>query len=199
MAKKTWKDHNGNEIPAQYVPTIDKQKDRVARRILKNAIDVNNRLTKLKDESLAACDELYESMLEEAQVTVRKNSRGGYSITSFDKEIKIEVSIQERVEFDDNITIAQEKINEYLKEKTKDTDHDLVQIVNLAFKTTKGQLDVKRVLSLFQLNIKHKLWNEAMDVLKKSITRNNSRRYMRVWEKNKNGDYQSIDLNFSSL
>jgi uncharacterized protein HemY len=134
-----------------------------------------------------------------AEHKVKKNHKGNYSITSFNKNIKIEITIQERVEFDDLIQVAQEKINEYLEKKTGDIDNDLRQIINLAFKTTKGRMDVKRVLGLFKLNIKNKLWLEAMEILKKSISRNTSKRYMRVWKKDASGEYKTIELNFSSI
>jgi len=195
--KKQWIDHNGNEIPSQYVPKLDKERDRLAQRTLKKALDINKRLTAFKEESIAACDELFENMLKEYKV--KKGGKGNYSISSFDKNIKIEISIQERVEFDDLIQVAQEKINEYIKDRTDGVGYDLQQIINLAFKTTKGRLDTKRVLSLFSLNIKNKIWLEAMDILKKSIHRNVSKRYMRVWQKDANGEYKGVDLNFSSI
>jgi len=197
MATKIWKDHEGNVIPTAYVPKFDKERDRVAQRIVKRAEDLNERLAAFKQESLKVCDELYNKML--ADHKVRKNSKGGFSITSFDKDLKIEVSMQERIEFDDLIQVAQEKINEYLLEKAGEADHDLMQLVNLAFKTTKGRLDAKRVLSLFQLNIKHRIWLEAMDILKKSISRNVSKRYLRIWKKDSSGEYKAVDLNFSSI
>jgi hypothetical protein len=197
MAKTKWIDPTGQEIPAQYVPKLDKMRDRTARRILKKAEDLSERMAAFKEEAVTAADAVYDAMLEENKI--RKNSKGGYTITSFDKTIKIELSIQERIEFDDLIQVAQEKINEFLAEKTGGVDEDLRQIINLAFKTSKGQMDVKRVLSLFKLNIHHKKWLEAMDILKKSITRNITKRYMRVWKKDAAGEYKAVELNFSAL
>ncbi len=197
MAKKIWKDHNGNVIPAAYVPAIDKERDRVAQKVLKQALYINNKLRAFKDESIAMSDAVFEKMMSDNNV--KKTGKGNYSITSFDKTIKIEISMQERVEFDDLIQVAQEKINEYLAEKTGGIDNDLRQIIDLAFKTTKGKMDAKRVLSLFKLNIKNKKWLEAMEILKKSITRNISKRYMRVWKKDVSGQYKAVELNFSAL
>lgn len=197
MTKKQWIDHNGNEVPAQYVPGLDKTKERTADKTLKKAIKLNKALNEFKKETLKECDSLYNKMLSDHDV--KKKGKGNYSITSFDKSIKIEVSMQERIEFDDQIQIAQEKINQYLVVKTGDVDQELQQIINLAFKTSKGRLDAKRVLSLFGLKINHPLWIEAMDILKSSINRNVSKRYLRVWKKDTEGDYKSIELNFSSI
>lgn len=198
-ATKMWIDHNGNEVPPQYVSRHDKERDRLARKVAAEAEKLSEKLTEFKEQTLAKCDDMYQEMLDNYKVKNKGQGKGNFTITSFDKSVKIEVSVQERVEFDDLIQVAQEKINEYLAGKTGDIDSEIQQIIQLAFQTTKGRMDVKRVLSLFKLNIKHKLWIEAMDILKKSINRNVSRRYVRVWIKDEKGEYRAVELNFSSL
>lgn len=196
MAKK-WINHLGQEVPATYVPKIDKQKERTALKFAKQADTLNARLKKFKTELIQECDKIYNEMCADADITV--GEKGNYSITSFDKEIKIEISIQERIEFNDKINLAQAKINEFLTEKTAGVDRDIQLLINSAFQTTKGRLDTKRILGLFKLNIRAKKWNDAMELIKQSIERNTSRRYIRIWRKDNAGTYQGIDLNFSSI
>ncbi|MEZ5195080.1 MAG: DUF3164 family protein [Bacteroidales bacterium] len=197
MATKIWKNHNGDVVPAAYVPKLDKEKERTAIAIHKQATDISKRLAEFKAKALKKCDAIFDQMMADNNVTTGK--KGNYSITSFDKEIKIEVNVSERIEFDDQIKIAQIKINEYLAEKTEGLDADIVQIINQAFKTRKGQMDTKSVLGLFQLKISHKKWNEAMELIKQSISRNTSKRYMRIWKKDSSGEYKAVELNFSSI
>lgn len=197
MAKKIWTNHLGQEVPASYVPTIDKKKERLAEKVLKDAKKLSKSLEDFKTKLMADADAIYEEMCNDADVTTGK--KGNYSITSFDKEIKIEISVQERIEFDDKINLAQAKINEFIADKSAGVDHDLQLLINSAFATTKGRLDTKRILGLFKLNIKAKKWLDAMELIKQSIDRNSSKRYCRIWEKDKEGEYQSIELNFSSL
>lgn len=197
MAKKQWIDLNGNEVPAQYVPKIDKDRERITLKHLKRAKKLSEQLERFKEELLADCDAVYEKML--ADNNVPGNSKGGFSISTFDRDAKIEISVQERIEFDDLISVAHEKIKLYLEEKTQGVDHDLQQIINQAFETRKARMDVKRILGLFRLKINHPTWMEAMELIKQSINRNNSKRYARVWEKDKNGEYRNIELNFSSI
>jgi hypothetical protein len=197
MAKKIWKNHKGETVPAPYVPTIDKEKERLAIRIYKQSSDISKKLAKLKADWLTECDKLYNEMLKNANITVGK--KGNYTISSFDKNIKIEVNVSERIEFTDQINMAQAKINEFLAEKTEGIDPDLSQIINQAFKTSKGQMDTKSVLGLFTLKITHKKWLEAMELIKQSISRNSSKRYMRIWKKDSNEEYKAVELNFSSI
>jgi len=187
----------GKEIPAKYVSKLDKKKDLIAIRYQKKSLALSKKLKALKDELLEATDELYQQMIEDANV--RTGKKGNYSISSFDKSIKIEVNIQNRIEFDDQINIAQTLINEYISEKTKGTDRELAELINSAFQTTKGRLDTKRILGLFKLQIKHPKWIQAMELIKKSISTNNSKRYVRIWQKDANREYRNIELNFSSI
>ncbi len=197
MAKKQWIDLNGNTVPAQYVPKLDKDRERVTLKHLARAKKLSEQLAKFKADLLDDCDAVYDQMLEDNNVP--GNSKGGFSISTFDRDAKIEISVQERIEFDDLISVAHEKIKLYLEEKTQGVDHDLQQIINQAFETRKGRMDVKRILGLFRLQINHPLWIDAMELIKRSITRNNSKRYARIWEKDENGEYRNIELNFSSI
>lgn len=194
---KKWTDHNGQEIPAQYVPKLDKERDRVAQKLHKRAVTLNKQIAAYKNMALAEADEIFEAMLEKHDSS--KDHKGNYTITSFDKTIKIEVNVKDRIEFTDEIQVAQLKINEFLAMKIEGADADLQEIVNNAFRTTKGRLDTKRVLSLFSYKIKHAKWLEAMEAIKSSITKNSSKRYMRIFKKDDSGEYKSLDLNFSSI
>ena len=70
-----------------------------------------------------------------------------------------------------------------------------------AFETSRGKLDTKKVLSLKRhaSRIKDKRYHEAMDLIDKAIRKPESKTYFRVWEKDENGQYKSVDLNFSSI
>lgn len=194
----TWRNHKGQAVPTAYIPVIDKKKDRVARKIVKKALWYNNKIRDFKQDLLSSCDEIHNEILAKANID-QTDIKGNYTITSFDKSIKIEISVSEKIDFDERVELAQIKINEYIQSKTKDVDHDLLELINSAFSTSKGRLDTKRILGLFALKITAKKWLEAMDLIKLSISRNTSKRYVRMYEKNAEGVYVSIDLNFSSI
>jgi hypothetical protein len=196
---KVFTDHHGNEIPAAYIHKIDKQKDATAKKLHAKAVKLSKALQEFKNEALTQCDALYEQMLEENKVTIRENARGGYSIMTIDKAIKVEITISETISFNEKIDFAQSKIKEYLAEKTQGVDNDLQLLVNEAFKTRKGRLDTKRVIGLLKLNITHRLWVEAMELIKQSIEQNNTKRYMRIWERQQDGGYGNIKLDFASI
>ena len=111
----------------------------------------------------------------------------------------MEVNVGQRLEFDDKINLAKAEIDAYLQEITEGQNSDIVIIVNNAFTTVRGKLDHKRILQLFSYKIKNVHWEKAMELLKDSITTNHSKRYIKVSERDSNGEYQVINVQFSSL
>jgi hypothetical protein len=196
---KVFTDHNGNEIPANYIHKIDKEKHAAAQKLCTKAEDLSTRLKSLKDEMFSICDAFHERMLADNNVTVRVNSKGGYSIQTIDKAIKVVITVAETIHFNDKIEVAQAKIQEYLEKIMQGANTDLQLLVNRAFKTSKGRLDTKQIIGLFQLNITHETWKEAMELIKQSMTTNSTKRYVQVWKRKENGEYEAVKLDFASL
>lgn len=195
---KIWKDHKGNEIPEKYVPELDKIKDKMVLKTLKQAKIISAQLAKFKKGLMTEADIIFYKMLEEANID-NDQRKGNLTICSFDKSIKVEIKVSDRIQFDDNITLAQAKLSEYIDLKMEGTDRDIAELINSAFQTDKGKLDNKRIFSLFRMKIKHPLWIEAIELIKKSIQINSTTKYITVYEKDADGKYQNIDLNMSSI
>ena len=191
--------HRGENVPADYVSPYDKKKEQVAARLIKNAEKLSKKLIEFKQKSMSEADALIDQMYRDHFMERNPDSKGNITVFNFDKSLKFEIKVQDIIEFDDRIQLAQQSINEFLKEKTEGADQDLSTLVNSAFTTTKGRLDKNRVLGLFQLKIKHPLWDKAMELIKESITTNNTRRYISFYRRIGDNQYKLINLNFSSL
>lgn len=198
---KMYLDHKGNEIPANYIHKIDKQKHSLALKILKQAEKMNAMLAEFKNSTFAECDAIYQQMLDDAKITERKNAKGGYSIMTIDKAVKVQVIISETIHFNDYIDLAQAKVNEYLGIVTNGSNEEIKMLINQAFKTTKGKMDTKRIIGLFSLKITHPVWVEAMELLKKSMDTNSSKRYIQIWKRREDnsGEYDAVKLDFASI
>jgi hypothetical protein len=197
--KKQWVNHKGEIVPEKYVSGYDKKKEKVLLKLLSSSEKLSNLLHAHKAEIFKETDNLIELMYKEHNSSRPEDYKGNYTIFSFDKQIRLTIKVSEVIDFDDKIKIAQDKINKFLEEKTKGADQDLSLLVNNAFKTSKGRLDKNRVLGLFSLKINHPLWNEAMELIKSSITTNHTKRYATVAKRDKEGNYKDIMLNISSI
>lgn len=196
--EKTWTDHKGQDVPREYVDAFDVTKERKLSKLMRKATSLNSKLAAFKAEAFKEADALYAKMLENAEIE-KDERKGNYTLASFDKSVKLTVDVSNRIEFDENINLAQEKITEFLREKTNGADAELSALVNHAFTTKKGRLDTKRIFGLFSLKIKHPKWVKAMELIKASIQTNNSVRYMAFYTRDAEGEYHIVNLNFSNV
>lgn len=197
---KVWLDETG--APCQYSRTtaVERQKEKGSAKILKGALDINDRLTKFKRDVREICQNIHHDWMESKEV--KTSSKGNFTWYNFDRSIKIEVSINERIEFDDlGIQSAKLKFDEFFSENLVDEDSVIKSMVLDAFNTTGGRLDTKKVMTLvrYKDKVKSPLFKSAVDDVLEAIRRPDSKMYFRVWVKIENNEYESINLNFSSI
>ena len=146
------------------------------------------------------CEEVYTKAM--AELKNESANKGNFTWYNFDRSIRIEVKINERIEFEDiAIKACQDKLNKYISENTSSTDPLIPQLINDAFSTQRGKLDAKKVMGLlrYRSRIKNELFQEAMEHLEQSIRRPSSKAYYMISVRTEEGKYELLDLNFASV
>ncbi len=191
-------DSRGREIPISYVKAHDRAKDRVVKSIQKQADDLSARLAKFREDSLSRIMAYVRKCGEEYDVTMG-GEKGNITLRSFNGLTKVQLAIQDNVEFDERLAIAQKLITEYLEEISKGADPALIQLVHKAFYAdAQGRLRTGQVLGLRTINIKHPKWRQAMDIIVDSISVQSSRQYVRVYQRDTTeAPWQMIQLNIA--
>lgn len=195
-----WLDESGYKIPFNRLTNIEKNQEKLAAKILKESERLNVQLCLFKDLVRTICEKVYREFMESKGLN--KPAKGNFTWFNFDRSIKVEVSINDRIEFDDlTMKACKEKFDEFLNQNIDQKQDFVKELINEAFSTSRGKLDSKKVMSLmkYRTKIKDTLFQEAFDLMEQSIRRPDSRTYFRVWKKAENGQYQNIDLNFSSI
>jgi hypothetical protein len=199
---KFWTDEKGVQIPVSRVTPTEKRKERSSAKLATEATRLNSALSKFKDACAAETEKAYQEDLKAGKAA----SKGGYTLYNFDRSIKVERSLNEMITFDENlIGAAKEKFDQFLTEGTAGVDDMIRQLIMDAFSSTrKGKLDSKKVMNLLtykQRISEHKYpaFHDALNLIEQSIRRPDSRIYYRISVKDENGEYQNIDLNFSSI
>lgn len=201
---KIWKDEKGLEIPSNRITKSEKLRERRAEQLLKEANKLNDLLNKFKLNVTEICEEVYKAVLEENNVNPDER-KGNFTWYNFDRSIKVEVAINERIEFDDAlIAAAKVKFDEFLDSAANAVEEMIRSLIMDAFSTSRGKLDSKKVLGLIRHRSrvpsdKYPNFHEAIDLIERSIRRPESKTYFRIWEKDAEGKYQNVDLNFSSI
>jgi hypothetical protein len=197
---KKWMDEAGLEVPVGYIATGVRMKERAASTLLKEAKSVNLKLKAFKELMNKLCDGIYAKAMDDYKV--KSSNKGNFTWFNFDRSIKIEVSISDRIDFDDlAIKASKEKLDAFLSENLDSKTEFVKDLVIDAFSTTKGKIDAKKVMSLmkYRTKIKHPLFQQALDILTQGIQKPESKTYFRIWERDTAGKYNLIDLNFSSI
>lgn len=200
MAKtKIYKSATGAEIPSKFLRKVDKQRHEAAQRYYDKALKLQDQILKFKKELTEHCDKLQAAYMADYNVKLNENARGGFTMSTLDKEIQIEFSVGSRMQFDDRIDAAKIRFFDYIDEVTSGTVPELRQIVETAFQTSRGKLDPKKILQLLQLKIEHPTWKQATDLLTQSMSSNITKRYITIRKKDAEGKYENVVLDFNAL
>ncbi len=196
-----WIDEAGIILPAKRLLKGEKLAEKTAEKLFKRATKVRELLEALKAEMSADCQAVMEQVYDDNGQDAEKG-KGNFTWYNFDHSMKIEVSIQERTEFDETlIQLAKNKLDEFLDNSVTTDDEFIKQFVVDAFAKTRGGLDAKKVLSLlrYRSKVSNPLFQEAITLVEKSIRHPDSKRYFRLWVRNEEGQYEAINLNFSNI
>jgi hypothetical protein len=197
---KTWTDESGASVPINYISAVSRMKERNAETLLREAKIVNKKLVEYKAKMEKLCHEVYVKAMEEYKAS--KEGKGNFTWFNFDRSIRVEVSIQERVVFDDlAIKASKEKLDAFLNESLDSKTAFIKDMVIEAFSTSRGRIDSKKVMQLikYRTKISHPLFQDAINILSDGILRPDTKTYFRIWERASDGQYEIIELNFSAL
>jgi hypothetical protein len=146
------------------------------------------------------CGDVYLKAMQEYKA--KEDGKGNFTWFNFDRSIKIEVSISKRIDFDDlAIKASKEKLDAFLDESLDSKIEFLKNLVTDAFSTSRGKIDSKKIMQLmkYRTKISHPLFQDAINILTEGIRNPGSKTYFRIWERDDDGSYQLIELNFSAL
>lgn len=195
-----WVDESGNLIPYKRITPLEKLQENELSKIVKDAKNINTRLITFKSSIKKACDKIIAEFM--AANSVESIGKGNVTLYNFDRSIKLELDVNERIEFDDmTMKACKEKFDAFLSDNIDEKQAFVKDLVNDAFSTSRGKLDAKKVMSLlkYETRIQDPTFQEALKLMKQSIRRPDSKSYYRIWVKDEAGKYKNIDLNFSSI
>jgi hypothetical protein len=196
-----WKDENGTSVPVNRLTKGEKLREKSAYQLVKQALDLNDRLEAFKVTIREYCLEV-ERMAALEMTVNREAMKGNITWFNFDRSIKVERAISEPMSFDDmTITAAKAKLDEFLVQVIESKFDFAKEMIISAFETTKGKLDPKKItpLTRYEKRVNHPLFSEACRLIQAAIRRPDSKTYYRVWQKDDEGKYKAIELNFSNI
>lgn len=189
----------GHQVPVSQIKDVDLLRDDVVADIVQKAIATQEILALFKKEAMQNVADFVD--LSSAEFDVKYGgTKGNVTLLSFDGKYKVQRSIGEHRVFDERIQAAKAKIDECINRWNENSSDEIKALVDLSFRVNKqGHIDVNQVLSLRQLNITDPDWLEAMDAIADSIKVIGKTPYLRIYERQGDGQYKQIALDIAKL
>ena len=182
-----WRSKEGTFVHKDMV-TVDKQlEDEVVEKLIRGALNLQGQMKALK---IAAFDECYGfvDLLRQRYNMERITSKSGtVTLKSFDGTKVVEIQVAKLISFDQKLSLAKEKIDEYLTLKTNGADAEIQTLITRVFDVKNGKVDAKQILSLKSYPIQHVLWKEAMSMIDDATEIAGTKSYIR-FKHRKNGE-----------
>ncbi|OYT14917.1 MAG: sulfate transporter [Bacteroidetes bacterium 4572_77] len=196
--KGMWMDGKGDFVPVRYVPKLDKAKDKIVVKLAEKAIKLNAQMEKFKVEVMAEIDG-YIRTAEEFYDVAEQTMVGNKSLTDFANTLRVELSVNKTLAFDEKLGIARVLIDDCIETWSEGANMKLVALVEQAFKTDKrGRIDRDRILGLRKLEIADEKWQKAMKIIGDSLTVVDKKSYIR-FQKKTNGKWETISLDMAKI
>lgn len=194
--RQYWVDANGDLVPVKYISSEEKLQDELVSSALNKVMILHEELARFKARIIQYVD----SHLDQFAEKYGEKWVGNAKITDFASKNMIEIMISKKIGFNNYLQLAKQKIDAYIKEKTKKADRDIVSLIMKAFAVDKkGFVDHKQIIGLRQISIDHPLWKEAMDLVDKGLIVEETKRYFVFKQKDDQGLFKTISLNFSAI
>ncbi len=189
----------GHLVPIESIDDIDLARDEFVRELIDKARRMSAEVKQFKQQ-LAGDMEAFQAMSLEKYDVKTGGERGNLTLFSYDGKYQVVRAVQERINFDERLQAAKALVDECLREWSKDAGPELRTIVESAFQVDKkGQINTGRILGLRKLNITNPVWKKAMQAIGEAVTVVGSSTYYRLYERDRQGKYQQIPLDFSAV
>lgn len=178
-------DAKGNLVPVETIRPADKLQDQTVRKIMGYARELSDQVARFKAHTF---DDLgqFEALLAEQYGGKVGGAKGNKTFMTFDGLLKVQVQVQDYIDFGPELQIAKGLIDECLNEWAAEANAELRTIVTRAFNTDKaGQINRAEIFMLLRLDIADERWKKAMEAIRDAMRVVGSKTYVRCYERDK--------------
>ena len=197
-----WRNKEGAFVHKDMV-TVDKQlEDEVVERLTAGAIELQAFLIGFKTQAFEECYSFVDLLRQKYNMERITSKSGTVTLKSFDGTKVVEIQVAKLISFDQKLSLAKEKIDEYLTEKTTGADAEIQTLITRVFDVKNGKVDAKQILSLKSYPITHPLWKEAMSMIDDATEIAGTKSYIRFKHRRNNevdGPLEHIVLDLAGL
>jgi len=201
MSVEMWTNKQGEKVHPDMVPFEEKLKTELVEKLVGRAVKGVSLLSSFKESIVAQIDGYMEMMRETYNLDPMKGTKGNITLQSYDGLKKVQVQVSKHIDFDEKLTLAKEKLDEYFTLKTEKADPEIKTLITKVFDVdSKGNVNAKQILSLKSYKITHPMWLEAMGIIDDAIEIVGSKSYIRFYTRESvDAPWQNVSLDFAAL
>ena len=192
-------DAKGRLIPETHIKPIELERDDLTQALIEDAKTLQAKMQAFKRQAFNDVTAFVQLSAEQYDIKIGGN-KGNITLLSFDGKYKVVRQIQDSIRFDERLSAAKALIDECIQSWSEGSSDNIKILVNDAFQVDKeGKISVSRVLGLRRHAIEDARWQKAMQAISDSIIVTDSKNYIRFYERDSEGKYQAISLDFANI
>ncbi|MBE0529505.1 MAG: DUF3164 family protein [Rhodospirillales bacterium] len=193
-------DAKGRLVPEHLVKEIDKLQDQLVKKCLGYADELSAQIARFKGhtfDDVAA----FMDLLGEKYGQSKGGRKGNVTFTSFDGCAKVQVAVQDHIDFGPELQVAKGRIDECIEEWAADSRDEIRALVNHAFEVDKpGQVNREALFALRKIDIDDERWRSAMAAITDSIRVTGSKTYVRFYRRATPEDrWQAVTIDLAAV
>ena len=176
-------DGKGGFQPIETIKAQHLLEDEIVRKIMGHTIAASGQVSRLKEHTFDDIGD-FEAVLAQEYDTTVGGKKGNKTLMTVDGLYKVQVAVQDHIDFGPELTIAKQLVDECLNEWSADANAELRSIVTDAFKTDKaGQINRAQIFMLLRREIADERWQRAMKAIRDAMRVVGSKTYVRSYKR----------------
>ncbi len=193
------KNAQGHLVPLDQVKEIDKARHELVMELVERAMTVRRDMRDLKVKIMGDIEAFVQMSAEQYGANIG-GKLGNVTLPSYDGQFRIVRQIAKHLSFDEQLQAAKTLIDECIKEWTEGSPGELQALINDAFQVDKeGRINTGRILGLKRLDIRDPRWRKAMEAIANSLQVTNTKAYVRIYERRKDGSYKPLSMDMAAI
>ncbi|WP_419782366.1 DUF3164 family protein [Malaciobacter marinus] len=197
-----WQNKEGDFIHPDMV-RVDKQiEDELVEGLVDSALVLQKQIKEFKIKAFAECYAFVDLLKQQYDMERITSKVGAVTLKSFNGTKEVQIQVAKLITFDQKLTLAKEKIDEYLTHKTENLDSEIQTLITRAFDVKNGKVDAKQIIGLKSYNITHPKWKEAMAMIDEATEVAGTKSYIRFKQRaglELDGAWQTVVLDIAAL
>lgn len=202
IEKGKWQNKEGDFIHPDMV-RVDKQiEDELVESLVDSALVLQKQMKEFKIKAFAECYAFVDLLKQQYDMERITSKVGAVTLKSFNGTKEVQIQVAKLITFDQKLTLAKEKIDEYLTHKTENLDAEIQTLITKAFDVKNGKVDAKQIIGLKSYNITDPKWLEAMSMIDEATEIAGTKSYIRFKQRvglELDGSMQTVVLDIAAL